>query len=170
MKNVLLASLISLGVTGCFGYNPLYHSIQSTFSDVKVEKVEMDVVEYRSTDRRSAQMLAQRLSQTFTGENTQDYFVSVLLTEEKNTLAVARDASDERLELSIWATVKLKDTQDQVVFQTRVEASAPYNIEDSPYATESGKERARLSAINVLSDEIVHRLSFYFYNQEKAKG
>ena len=171
MKKVLLASVLSFSLAGCLGYEPLYDQTQKVMGDVHVAAVKVDEVGYTPTERRSAQMLNQKLSRVFSGQAHASHHIHVTIDEEEETLAVARDASDERVELNLVAQVKLLDSNDNLVYQTRIQSEAPYNLEDSPYATESGKERARLNAVNVLSDEIVHRLSFFFYNmQKKSEG
>lgn len=168
-KNVkrLFISLSAVVLSGCFGYEPLYSQGGHVVSDVHVGAVTMKGAEILDGERRSAQLVAQRLHRIFVAGETAPYTLEMSLKEEKTTLALERDATEQRLQLNLIADLQLKDKEGVVVFQTDIETSAPYNVEDTPFGTDSGKERARSSAVKAISDEAVHRVSFYFYNRNK---
>lgn len=168
MKKTILSLVTTVALTGCLGYEPLYKETSETLSQVTVGDIRMKEIEVDDGERRSAQLVAQRLRRTFHSESLENHILDVEISEDKTTLAVERDATETRLELNLTAYVVLKDAKGQTVFQTSVMKSAPFNVEDTPFSTDSGKERARSSVVQVIADEIVHRISFYFYNRQKG--
>lgn len=169
MKKSIIVSLSAMILSGCFGYEPLYSQGGHVVADVRVGDIVMDEIDRGFGERRSAQLVAQRLNRIFVAGEGAPYTLNMSLREEKTTLALERDATEQRLQFDLIADMKLKDAENNVVFQTSMETSAPYNVEDTPFGTDSGRERARSSAVKVIADEAVHRVSFYFYNLHKKE-
>lgn len=168
MKKTVFALVAASTLTACMGYTPLYAPIKGEVSSVYVDEVRMTEVEHNVGERRVAQIVANQLRQMFHGESSSDYAVDVSIKETKSTLAVRRDATDQRLQIDLRATVKLSKDGDQV-FETILNSDAAYNVEDSPFGTDQGREQARESAARELSDSIIRRIALFLSEQDKAK-
>ncbi|MDD9912394.1 MAG: hypothetical protein OXR68_04195 [Alphaproteobacteria bacterium] len=150
MKKALLTTTLFLA--SCGGYTALYQPEQET--QVTVGTIQMESAARNVGERRVAQRVNQRLRRMFTGTD-QAYRLDVNIDESTSTLAVRRDATVARAQLSLDGDINLYQTDKaDPVFSTTVTASAAYNSENTPYSTESGKTFARQQAADALADEI----------------
>lgn len=142
--------LLLVGLTAC-AYQPIYSPELS--NRVSVGKVAMADAANLPGERRIAQHVHQRLQQTFPKAGN-SHVVHVTITESTKDLAVRRDASVERSEVVLSAKINVTLALNQST-QTTLKAAAAYNVEQSPFSTESGKQFARLRAAETLSDSII---------------
>lgn len=150
------------GLGGCFGYTPLYAPVRHDIASVQVAKVTMVESGRNMGERRVAQLVRNHLLQVFYGEEA-TYKLSVAITESQNTLAVRRDASDLRREVELSAKVVLSEgTED--IFKVTLTSNVAYNVENSPFGTDSGREQAREAASQELSNSITRRVSMFLRN------
>jgi hypothetical protein len=49
-------------------------------------------------------------------------------------------------------------------------SSVAYNVEDTPFATDAGKERAKTAAAIALSGEIIRTVTLYFRQNSSEKS
>ncbi|MBI1363800.1 MAG: hypothetical protein GC134_07420 [Proteobacteria bacterium] len=161
MRKALLALCATLLLTACAGYSPLYKSLEGDgLADVYVRHIAMQQVKRAAGERRVAQLMTQRLMRRFSGGPEAPYALEISVEEVLSTIAVRRDATDQRYNLQLNGRVYLFKDGEKVLDEI-LSTSAAYNVEDSPYSTESGRDRARQSASNTLSDEVLLRVSRY---------
>lgn len=164
-KKIIL--FLCLFLTAC-GYQPLYTLIDEDISKISVGKVKMRKVVHKVGERRAAQTVYKKLSQAFNGDGK--YKVNVDMLETVSTLAIRRDATDQRSALNLNAYLDIIDTTSgNTIFETTLTSSVAYNVEDTPFATDAGKERAKTSAAIALSDEIIRTVSLYFRQKKAVK-
>ncbi len=167
---VVLAAGVGALLGACAGYTPLYLETARQDAAVEVGEVRMDEAEINVGERRPAQLVYRRMKQAFPGRETAPpHVLDITIREDISTLAVRRDASDQRLQLNLTADVTLSDTEGKQVFQAAITRSAAYNVESSPFGTDSGKDRARNSAADALSDEIIQRIALYFNDRKNTR-
>jgi hypothetical protein len=165
--NMKFLVIFSLFLAAC-GYKPLYTAIQEDMSKVTVGEVKMKKVTHKVGERRVSQVVHKKLAQSLNGDGS--YKVDVAITESVSTLAVRRDATDQRLELNLTGDVRVYDEVGQVVFKTDLTSSVAYNVEDTPFATDAGKERAKTAAAIALSDEILRTITLFFRQNSLKSG
>ena len=166
MRNILLISALFLA--GCFGYQPFY-SLET--ANASIGSVKMLNVNYNTGERRIAQKVRQRLIRSFPS-TTADYKINIKIEETTGDLAVKRDATVERSQITLSAKVEIiEEANDSIIFKTELSASTAYNVEDTPYSTDAGKVFARQAAAKRLADEItkVVRLRLEASNKVKTK-
>jgi len=165
---LLVALLVLPLLAGCLGYQPLYEQgVAGNTAQVQLGLVQMQEIEEGVGARRAAQQVAQDLVQVFpyTGG---DYTLQVTIRERVSSLAVRRDATDQRLELSLRAIVRLEDQMGEAVFNFNTTTAAAYNVGTSPYATEAGRVRAKRTASEALSEEIALRVRRFLATVESS--
>lgn len=182
MKNKIRAFLLpaapalrSLGVVGCLllpacSYTPLYAPIdgQTLAGRVQVGAVEMERYENQNVGaRRTAQAMSQRLRQDLPSQGSGMDTLTIHIREDASPLALRRTSLVEREQLTLTARVDVQDTEGKEVFKTEVGSTTAYNVETTPYATESGKVFARQTAARNLAEEILRRLNL-FYRGKKS--
>lgn len=163
----LACVLSAVMLTGCFGYQPMYAKKSGDLSRVYVEKVTVSQEEESmgKGQRRVAQLMNRSLKEVF-NNNSGDLSLLVDVHENENALAIQRDATEERLELILTVTATLMNNETgKEDLRSVFDVISHYNIQETPYATESGVERARKSAASSAAEEVVHRVSL-FLNQE----
>lgn len=166
--NILVLTAIFLG--GCFGYTPLYQQLDDAGMEVALGEIRMDRVERNVGERRAAQLLRRKLSQTYPADSV-PYTMNILLKENEASLAVQRDATDVRLELILDAELRLNNEAGDQVLRADIQTAAAYNVEDSPYGTQAGRDRALEAAVAAMAGEIRHRLSLFRHQREReAQG
>lgn len=164
---VVLTALVSAGLSAC-GYTPLYKDMDSSqmeniaYPSIGIGEIVMDNIDYRPGERRIAQMVRQRLVREFT-PTTYEVRVDVNIEESVSELAVRQDATVERLQVNLVAQLVTLRTDDNAVdYTARLTSTAAYNVEDTPYSTESGRLFARETAAKTLADDIIRQV-YYFY-------
>ena len=143
-KTTYIIMAIPFILTGCLGYQAVYKQPE-VYREVAVGTVQMTDAQRLAGERRVAQQVRWRLEEFYQGHiNEAEYTFDVFIKEETTTLAVRRDASDQRLQLTLQAEVKIRGADAKEQTFSVVTSSAAYNVEDTPYGTESGRERAQL--------------------------
>ncbi len=160
--------LTSFALTACTGYQPLYQQTKA-LPGVVVGSVEMAQIEYNPGERRVAQKVAQQLNRFFKGGSANDLTLNISIHETINELAVRRDATVERSQVNLQASITLLDIEGKSVFNTKLTSTSAYNVEDTPYSTEAGKVFARESAANTLTDKIAERVQYFLRFQQINK-
>jgi hypothetical protein len=157
---------LSIFLTGC-GYSPLYApAVGSTgLAPVQVGTVAMAKVETQPGQRLVAQEVAQRLKQAYPEANGTT--MSVEIAESTTALALERTATVRRAEITLTGMVRLVDAAGTEQLNVSLSAVAPYNVENNPFSTESGKSFARQIAARNLADTIIRRVALW---QRTAKA
>lgn len=163
ISHSLLLGVIAVVMTGCFGYAPLYSLQGEQLNQVQVGEVTMREITRNVGSRRVAQLVAQQLEQTFSGAG--DYVLTVSIEETTRALAVRRDAVEQRLELNLSSVITL-EKEGNSVLRTSAGAASSYNVEDSPFGTDAGRDRARQAAAERLSEEIVEKITVFLHQEQ----
>lgn len=157
---------LSIFLTGC-GYSPLYAPVVNGtgVAPVQVGTVAMAKVETQPGQRLVAQEVSQRLKQAFPEPNGTT--LSVEIFEETTALALERTATVRRAEIALTGALRLVDAAGTEQLSVSLSAVSPYNVENNPFSTESGKSFARQIAARNLADAIVRRVALW---QRTAKA
>ncbi|MFZ2620052.1 MAG: hypothetical protein WAX89_04185, partial [Alphaproteobacteria bacterium] len=87
--------------------------------------------------------------------NQAAYRLEVSIEELNRDLAVKRDATVTRTGLDLQARVTLTpQNKADALLETTVSAQSAYNVEATPFSTDSGRVFAREAAADRLADEI----------------
>lgn len=163
MKKFVLSLCVALAACG---YSPVYKTSKEGFSEVYVANVTSYLEKGSVGERRVAQMTAKRLEQMFYGNVNAPYHLYLQVEERRTTLAVLRDATEDRFSLLLRGELELRDHNGKTLLNRVVDARAPYNVEDSPYSTDVGRDRARQSASIVLADEAAFAVNQFLFTQK----
>lgn len=166
MKKTLLLSTVAL-LVAC-GYKPLYQAGDDNMRSVVVEDVRMLDPDYAAGERRVAQIVWQQLKQSFPAKQGKHY-LEVAIEEEEISLAVRRDATDLRRELQLRARIWLRDADGKEVLYVGEITKVPYNVEDSPFGTDAGRDYARQAGATELAREIQLDVARWQAGQDVAK-
>lgn len=158
MKKLITSLAILL--TGCSGYTALYQDAGETIDQVVVGQVSMREIERNVGQRRVAQLVSQNLRKMFMASDGK-YDLKIIIEESTSSLAVQRDATDLRLQLSLQAETFLVDQNGKEIYKDFISSSASYNVEDSPFGTDAGRDFARSAAAQKLSDEITYKIAIF---------
>lgn len=164
MKTSYFLSATCCLLAAC-SYQPLYAPADGqTLADrVEVGSVEMELYERQDVgQRRTAQQMSQRLRQDLPYTGNDRDMLNLHIKEDASTLALRRTALVEREQLTLTARVDLVAPDGEKLFQTEVGSTAAYNVETTPYATETGKVYARQTAARNLAEEILRRLNLFY--------
>jgi hypothetical protein len=155
-------------LTSC-SYTPLYapHQGQTLANHIQVSTVEMERYEQQNVgERRTAQLMSQRLRQDLPNQGPELDKLNIHLREDASALALRRTALAEREQLTLTARVNVQNDAGKDIFTTNVASTTAYNVETTPYATESGKVFARQTAARNLAEEILRRLNLFYRVQK----
>ncbi len=158
---------LTLAVAAC-SYTPLYAPVDGQTIATRVQVGEVRMTKFDDLNvgqRRVAQVMSQKLRQSFKGPVEADV-LTVGIKEESSALALRRTALVEREQLNLTATATLTSPDGKQIFTTDIATNTAYNVETTPYATESGKTFARLTAARNAADEIVRRIGLYYRSQK----
>ena len=163
----ILPAFLALLLTAC-GYTPLYAPSYGTATAVQhaqIGEVTMAKTAKNVGERRVAQLVSQRLQLAFPYQSAQADTISVEILEDTSTLALSTTAATRRAQINLEGTVTITNPAGKQILNTKLTTAAPYNVENTPYATESGKTYARLNAARTLADEITRRLALFYRTQ-----
>ena len=155
MKKIWLFLLTFAFISACASYQPLLSVVSN---GVYVAEVKMANPNKNVGERRIAQAVRQNLLKSFPVTNHQNYVLTVSIEETETTLAIEQDATAERLRLLLNAVVLLKQ-RDNKILSTDLSADAAFNVEDTPFSTESGRTFAREAAARTLSQVITQEVT-----------
>jgi hypothetical protein len=165
------AVLLPLALTAC-GYTPLYAPVGGAelsagsvaANAVSVGSVRMGNPDIAAGERRVAGLVAQRLRLDFpsNGPGGGTDTLDVDITETTETLAVQRSATVARAQIALNGLLRLTGPDGTEKLRTTITTKASYNIEDSPFSTESGKTFAQRTAADNLAQEISRRVVLFY--------
>jgi hypothetical protein len=160
MLKHLALGLCALVITAC-GYKPLYQQQASALRDVSIGEIRLNDIELNVGERRMAQLLRQELALVLprTGGT---YQLNVVVDEKSSSLAQRRDATDVRRKLALKGVVSLQNAAGDEVWGKTLSANAAYNVEDSPFGTDAGRDYARTTVAHNMAQEIIHELARAF--------
>lgn len=124
---------------------------------------EMAAVEIALIADRTGQLLRNRLLDRLTPTGIPRYLLSVQLTERKQNLAIRRDLTATRANLTLTAQFKLTANRtDELLLQGRSRSLNSYNISTFDFATLSAENDARHRAARAVAADIATQLAIYF--------
>lgn len=174
LSPALRASALSLTVVlASCGYTPLYapgEGASAAAGRVQVGSVSVEQETKNVGQRRTAQTVAQQLKLDFPYAGAQMDTLTVTMKEETTTLAVQRTAAISRAEIYLHGRMELTDADGKTLLKTHLSTKVPYNVEDTPFSTESGKTYARLTAARNLATEISRRVYLYYSTRPELGG
>jgi hypothetical protein len=162
----LTLSVLPVLLAGC-GYAPLYQALPGG-APVSIGQVQVQNPKKLPGERRVAQAVAERLKLDFPRTDGSLDIATVSIREQTSTLAVERTATVQRAAITLTATLWIKTETGEERLKTELSATAPYNVENTPFSTESGKTFARQSAARNLAEEISRRLTLFYRQQVGA--
>jgi hypothetical protein len=166
-----ITPLLPAALLAACGYTPLYlpgEGAAQASAYVQIAVVEMELPERNVGQRRVAQTVNQQLKLDFPATGPEMDTATVNIKESTSTLAVQRSAAIQRGQINLEGTLTLTNPKGDRLLRTTLATSAPYNVENTPYSTESGKTYARTTAARNLADEISRRLYLYYRTHEKG--
>lgn len=157
---ILLQVIIALYTLGC-GFQPLHNETGGT--DAKwLASIQVAKIPTRSGQKLRS-LLLERVSPKFLKINPK-YDLLVRLTESKVNLAIRKDETATRANLTITADYKLRRrTSKKTVISGRISSTNSYNILTSEFATMSAENNARDRVIRSLAHQIPLRISAKFH-------
>jgi hypothetical protein len=171
MKKTTTLLLSAALLSACAGYTPLYTPIngETLAQKVQVGEVFMTrLAEKNVGERRVAQVVGQHLRQDYATTGADMDTLSVGIREDSSPLALRRTALVEREQLTLTGNMVITGANGEKRFQTEVATSTAYNVQTTPYGTESGKTYARLTAARNLAEEISRRVALYYRTQGQS--
>jgi len=174
LSPALRASALSLTVfVASCGYSPLYApggGASAAAGRVQVGDVQVAQETKNVGERRTAQTVAQELKLNFPHAGAEMDTLTVTMVEDVTTLAVQRSAAIQRAEIYLTGEIELTDPHGVRLLKTSLSTSAPYNVENTPFSTESGKTYARLTAARNLAAEISRRVYLFYSTHAMPKA
>ena len=159
--------LACLWLSAC-GFEPLYGENQDGFSTDEL----LQFIQVSPIEDRTGQLLRIELSNRLTPTRPIPepiYALLVTLNESKAGLAVKKDASTTRANLTITAQFQLVEIgSGEVLTQGTVRSVNSYDILLSDFATLAAEADARERGTRDLSDGIVDRISIYLSRAQDA--
>lgn len=173
--------LAPLALVSC-GYTPLYapgEGAAEAAQYVQIGEISMGTVkatyatgmndEHNLGHRRIAQTVSQQLKLDFPAAGPEADVLTVTINENTGTLAVQSTAVVQRAQIVLTGYITLTSPNGHKLLHTTIQTTAPYNVESTPYSTESGKTYAGLTAARNLADEISTRLALYYRTHKPTK-
>jgi LPS-assembly lipoprotein len=160
-SRLVLVGVALMLLTGC-GFRPLYGADLNGAAVI----AELASVRIGALDDRLGLIVRNELLDLVTplGEPAVPrYALQVSLFEEKEGLAIARDATVTRVSLTLTANYELLDARTRVrVNNGSVRATAAYNVLSTEFANVVAERDAQARTARVVAEEIRTRLSIYF--------
>lgn len=162
---ILLIAGIATGVAAC-GFQPLYgERAGGVRTDAELARIQVVPVEDGRTGHDVYSALIDRLSPSGEPANP-DYQLRVSLREEREGVAIERDASITRYNYLLQARYRLVDMRSgNVVHEGQSRSIASYNVVDSQFSTLVAQRDAQERAATELSEDIKLRLAIFFDRQ-----
>lgn len=170
-RHLAIAALAagSFMFTACSGYTPLYQANIEAREQVMVVRVAALRADLGPGERRVAQLVGQQLRQDFPYKGDELDQLEVSIEERTTTLAVRQDATVERSQVTLSGKVYLYDSEGKELWRKSVSSRSAYNVESTPFSTESGRLFAQRTAAEQLAHEITQEVHIYYRQQaEKA--
>lgn len=160
LSHLFLISFLS----GC-GYTPLYTpntGDSPAAAHLRVGEISMVKAAHNVGERRVAQTVAQRLQLDYPAAGLDKDVLTVAIEENTSTLATQRTAALQRAQINLTGHMEIINPKGQTIMRTSLSTYSAYNVENSPYSTESGKSYARLTAARNLADDISTRVALFY--------
>ena len=158
----------ALLLAGC-GYQPLYQpQVLETMEGVHIAHVGVIGAKRLPGERRVAQIINEELERQFTGSQNSPYQVAVTVEESLGTLAVRRDATVQRYNLSFVSHITLSGPDGKHLLTFSKQRSATFNVENSPFGTSASQEQARRTAARELARVIEQEISIFLSQHPDA--
>lgn len=169
MRIVNLTALLALplataALAGC-GYKPLYAQARGDNTQIEVGDVEMGTTAQKLGERRPAQVMRQNLQRYYTGGADSPYHLDLKLSESSSTLAVTKDATVQRYNLTLRANGSVYGPQGKQLYTFTTDASSAYNAQSSPFSTDADKQSAEDAAVDLLTQEILQDMAVFLNAQ-----
>jgi hypothetical protein len=151
-------------LAGC-GYTPLYTpnpGDSPAAARLQVGMVEMSAPAHNVGERRVAQAVSQRLQLDYPARNSSFDTLTVTIEEDTSALATQRTAALQRGQINLTGHMQITAPDGTTLMRTALATYSAYNVEDSPYSTESGKSYARLTAARNLAEDISTRIALFY--------
>lgn len=151
---------------GACGFTPLY-GVQpdGTRVNTELEQIQVVAIEDGRTGYDIYNALIDRLSPNGEPE-APDYQLRIRLREQREGVAIERDASITRYNLRLTANYTLVDIRTgNTVHEGQSRSIASYNVVDSQFATLTAERDAEERAAIELSEDIKLRLAIFFDRQ-----
>jgi LPS-assembly lipoprotein len=160
-----VAVVLASALGGC-GFQPLYgEHAGGVRTDAELARVLVVPLDNGRTGQDVYNALINRLSPNGEPVNP-DYQLNVTLNEEREGVAIERDASITRYNYLLLARYRLVDTRSgNVVHEGESRSIASYNVVDSQFATLMARRDAEERAATELSEDIKLRLAIFFDRQ-----
>ena len=156
-------ALLSAPLQGC-GFRPLYGAAPDGQTSMVV--AELGSIQIPAVSDRVGQIVRNDLLDAITpfGQPREPrYVLDVRVDESKEGLAIARDATVTRFNLTLSAEYSLRDAGTaKVIASGVVRAVAAYNVLQSDFANVIAERDAEVRAARVITDQIKTRLSVHF--------
>lgn len=149
-----------LVLSGC-GFHPLYGKQANPEVVPSLADIKIDVIQDR-VGQQLRNLLYSRLNPG--GEPAQPkYILEATLRESQESLAIQETEVATRASLNISVAYHLRDlTTGKTLYTSYSRASASYDLLQSEYANLVAAQDAERRSLQVVADDITHRLSFYF--------
>ncbi len=164
MKWTAIAGVL-LVLGGC-GFTPLYGAREGgARTDTELSQIRVLEIDNGRTGHDVYNALIDHLSPY--GEPAEpDYQLRVRLSEDREGVAIERDASITRYNFRLDANFRLVDVRSgNVIYEGRSRSIAAYNVVESQFATLSARRDAEERAATELSEDIKLRLAIFFDRQ-----
>lgn len=153
-----LATLLLLLTVAC-DFRPIF--VANTPAHTEMAEVKIALIADR-TGQLLRNELLDRLTPTGIA-NKPRYLLSVQLTERKQNLAIRRDLTATRANLTLTAQFKLTANRtDELLLEGRSRSLNSYNISTYDFATLSAENDARRRAARAVAEDIAIQLAIYF--------
>lgn len=158
---VLTLAAITMLVSAC-GFTPIYGP-----HDLENESVvtSMNNIAINNIPNRYGQILRNHLiDRLYTkGRPTNPSLrLSVTIKAKETDLAIQKDSTASRRELSLWSSYSLKNLKGQKLVSGSAHSVVSYSKLDAQYGTVTGQRDAYGRALKETSEQIVNRLALYF--------
>ena len=154
----------AFALAGC-GFQPLYGKT-TAYDGVAADFGAIEIVDI---PERVGLSVRNHLIDLMPQEGAARYRLIVTLSENREGLALRRDASVTRYNYVLRATFELRDAAtDAVVDKGHARAIAAYNVVDSQFATLSAEQDAETRAARELAEQIRLRLGVGF--ERRTRG
>jgi LPS-assembly lipoprotein len=164
LKSLALGAAALLGACG---FRPLLRQ-----ADGDNIQNELAAIRVTGLGGRLGQHLAVALDENLNPTSRQvpnRYDLAVQLTNTNNALAIQLDNTITRYNLTLTAVFDLKDrSDDSLVYGSRVQRVASYNLRRAPFATLTAQKDAERRAAEEIADDIRTLLALHFQRDASA--
>ena len=158
--------IVAAGVLSACGFSPLYGEREGgARTDAELAQIQVIAIEDGRTGYDLYNALIDRLS-PYGEPQDPDYQLRLRLREQRDGVAIERDASITRYNYRLTASYQLIDIRSgNTVHEGQSRSIASYNVVDSQFATLTAQRDAEERAAIELSEDIKLRLAIFFDRQ-----